>query len=100
MDIYGLIGNPLGHSFSASFFAEKFSREGIDARYMNFEIPDVKCLLDVVAEHPGLRGLNVTIPYKQAVMPLLDSLSDGARAIGAVNVIRRSEEHTSELQSR
>lgn len=88
MDIYGLIGNPLGHSFSASFFAEKFSREGIDARYMNFEIPDVKCLLDVVAEHSGLRGLNVTIPYKQAVIPLLDSLSDGARAIGAVNVIR------------
>lgn len=88
MELYGLIGYPLGHSFSAAFFAEKFAREGIDAEYHNFEIPAIEQLSEVVAAHPTLRGLNVTIPYKQSVMPLLDALSDEARAIGAVNVIR------------
>lgn len=90
MELYGLVGYPLGHSFSAGFFAEKFAREGIDADYLNFEIPEIGRLNDIVAEHPDLRGLNVTIPYKQAVIPLLDTLSDEARAIGAVNVIRVS----------
>lgn len=88
MDLYGLIGHPLGHSFSARFFAEKFSREGIDAEYRNFDIPAAEGLPAIVAAHPALRGLNVTIPHKQAVIPLLDSLSDEAREIGAVNVIR------------
>ena len=92
-DCYGLVGYPLGHSFSASFFAEKFKTEGIDARYDNYEMPTVAGLRQLVDENTHLRGLNVTIPHKQAVMPLLDSLSDEARAIGAVNVIRicRSE---------
>ena len=86
--LYGLIGFPLGHSFSRGFFTEKFAREGIDAEYLNFEIPDASMLLDVIRENPGLRGLNVTLPHKQAVIPLLDELSDEAREIGAVNVIR------------
>ena len=85
---YGLIGFPLGHSFSKGFFTEKFAREGIDAQYLNFEIPDATMLLDVLRENPELRGLNVTLPHKQAVIPLLDELSDEAREIGAVNVIR------------
>ena len=85
---YGIIGFPLGHSFSRSFFTEKFAREGIDAQYLNFEIPDVTMLKDVLRDNPELRGLNVTLPYKQAVIPLLDELSDEAREIGAVNVIR------------
>ncbi|MBQ7462605.1 MAG: shikimate dehydrogenase [Bacteroidaceae bacterium] len=88
MDKYGIIGYPLGHSFSRGFFTEKFAREGIDAQYLNFEIPDVRMLLDVLRENPELRGLNVTLPHKQAVIPLLDELSDEAREIGAVNVIR------------
>ena len=88
MDKYGIIGFPLGHSFSRGFFTEKFAREGIDAQYLNFEIPDVAMLLDVLRDNPELRGLNVTLPYKQAVIPLLDELSDEAREIGAVNVIR------------
>lgn len=88
MDTYGLIGYPLGHSFSARFFAEKFEREGIDAEYRNFEIPSAEELPAIVATHPVLRGLNVTIPHKQAILPLLHALSDEARAIGAVNVIR------------
>ena len=88
MDKYGIIGYPLGHSFSRGFFTEKFAREQIEAQYMNFEIPNVEMLRDVLNENPELRGLNVTLPYKTAVIPLLDELSDDARNIGAVNVIR------------
>ena len=88
MDKYGIIGFPLGHSFSRGFFTEKFAREGIDAQYLNFEIPDVAMLGDILRENPELKGLNVTLPYKQAVIPLLDELSDEAQEIGAVNVIR------------
>ena len=86
--LYGIIGYPLGHSFSRGFFTEKFAREGIDAQYLNFEIPDAGMLIDVLRDNPELRGLNVTLPHKQAVIPLLDELSDEAREIGAVNVIR------------
>ncbi|MCH5168054.1 MAG: shikimate dehydrogenase [Prevotellaceae bacterium] len=88
MDKYGIIGFPLGHSFSRGFFTEKFTQEGIDAQYLNFEIPDATMLRDVLHHNPELRGLNVTLPHKQAVIPLLDELSDEAREIGAVNVIR------------
>ncbi len=88
MTKYGIIGYPLGHSFSKGFFTEKFARESIDAQYLNFEIPDVAMLPDVLRNNPELRGLNVTLPHKQAVIPLLDELSDEAREIGAVNVIR------------
>ena len=91
MDKYGIIGFPLGHSFSRGFFTEKFAREGIDAQYLNFEIPDATMLLDILRENPELKGLNVTLPHKQAVIPLLDELSDEAREIGAVNVIRVRE---------
>ena len=89
--LFGLIGFPLGHSFSKGFFTEKFAREGIDAQYLNFEIPDASMLIDVLRDNPELRGLNVTLPHKQAVIPLLDELSDEAREIGAVNVIKISQ---------
>ncbi len=85
---YGLIGYPLGHSFSARFFAEKFRAEGIDAEYLNFEMSSVADgLRTLIEQTPTLCGLNVTIPHKQAVIPLLDELSTEAREIGAVNVI-------------
>ena len=88
MEKYGLIGYPLGHSFSRKFFTEKFAREGIEAVYENYEIEQATALLDIVRDNPELRGLNCTIPHKQAILPLMDSLSDEAREIGAVNVIR------------
>ena len=88
MDKYGLIGYPLGHSFSVSFFNEKFANEGINARYINFEIPNIEDLPEILASTPELKGLNVTIPYKQKVISYIDELSPEARAIGAVNVIR------------
>lgn len=88
MDKYGLIGYPLGHSFSISYFNEKFQNEGINAKYINFEIPTIEALPEVLASNPELKGLNVTIPYKEKVISYLDSVSPEARAIGAVNVIR------------
>lgn len=88
MTTYGLIGYPLGHSFSRKFFTEKFEKEGIDAQYLNFEIPSIEEFPEVIRNHPELRGLNVTIPYKQQVMQYLDDISEEAKAIGAVNVVK------------
>ena len=88
MDKYGLIGYPLGHSFSISYFNQRFHDEDIDAVYENFEIPTIDILPEVLSQNPELKGLNVTIPYKEKVIPFLDSISPEARAIGAVNVIR------------
>lgn len=88
MTKYGLIGYPLGHSFSKNYFNEKFINEGIDAEYINFEIPSIENLPEIIALNPELAGLNVTIPYKQRVMTYLDYISPEAREIGAVNVIR------------
>ena len=84
MKCFGLIGHPLGHSFSARYFAEKFAAEGIDARYDNYDLAGI----EEVETLRRLSGFNVTIPYKQAVIPYLDGMSDEARAIGAVNTIR------------
>lgn len=88
MDKYGLIGYPLIHSFSKSFFNEKFENEGIDAQYLNFEIPSINEFPQILDENPELKGLNVTIPYKEKVIPYLDELDKDALAIGAVNVIK------------
>ena len=88
MDKYGLIGYPLGHSFSRDFFNDKFSAENIHAQYQNFEISSIEELPLIIADNPTLMGLNVTIPYKQKVLSYLDDISPEARAIGAVNVVR------------
>ena len=91
MQKYGLIGYPLGHSFSKNFFNQKFESEHIDAQYINFEIPSIKDFKDVLKFNPELHGLNVTIPYKEQVIPYLDDLDEDARLIGAVNVLPRIE---------
>lgn len=85
---YGLIGYPLGHSFSRRFFTDMFARQNIPAEYINFPIPDITLLPDIIAYHPHLRGFNVTIPYKTAVIPLLSDLHPDARRIGAVNTVK------------
>jgi len=85
---YGLIGYPLSHSFSQRYFTEKFRREGItDCSYENFAIPTIDALAGVL-EEPVLRGLNVTVPYKQEVTAFLDNRSDVVTSIGACNCIR------------
>lgn len=89
---YGLIGKKLGHSFSAKYFNEKFEREGIDAHYDLYPLANIDLLPDLIKKHPLLKGLNVTIPYKVEVMKFLDDLSEEARGIGAVNVIKISRE--------
>lgn len=88
MKKYGLIGYPLRHSFSIGYFNEKFRAERIDAEYVNFEMPDITEFTGVIAENPNLAGLNVTIPYKEQVIPYLDELDKDAAQIGAVNVIK------------
>ena len=88
MRLFGLIGYPLMHSFSRSFFSKKFLDEGIDAEYQNFEIPSIEEFPKIISGHADLCGLNVTLPYKQAVIPYLDELGNEAREIGAVNVVR------------
>jgi shikimate dehydrogenase len=87
MEKYGLLGHPLGHSISKTFFNQKFDDEQIDAEYVNFEIPAIKELKNIVKENSNLCGLNVTLPYKTDVIPLLDEIDEDARLIGAVNVI-------------
>ena len=87
MKLYGLLGYPLGHSFSAKYFAEKFAKEGIDATYKNFEFAEVADAVAYLLQQDDLQGFNVTIPHKQAIMPYLNGLSAEAEAIGAVNVV-------------
>lgn len=89
MRLFGLIGFPLGHSFSAGYFTEKFRSEGIaNCEFRNFPIENIGMLPDMLATHPELGGFTVTIPYKQQVMAYLDGLSDEAAAIGAVNCVK------------
>lgn len=95
--LYGLIGYPLGHSFSQDYFNQKFDAEHIDARYVNFEIPEIEDFKRVIDDNPNLGGLNVTIPYKQQVIALLDEMDDEAAEIGAVNVIKFIRRPTGEL---
>jgi shikimate dehydrogenase len=83
---FGLIGKSLAHSFSESFFTEKFQREMIDARYANYELESIEKFPDLIANH-HFSGLNVTIPFKESILPFLDELSPEAEAIGAVNVV-------------
>lgn len=89
MKHFALIGFPLGHSLSASYFAEKFSREGIDAEYSPLAIEQAEEVLPYCSR---LSGFNVTIPHKQAIMPLLAEISEEAQAIGAVNCVKVCED--------
>lgn len=91
---YGLIGRTLGHSFSARYFSEKFLREGLsdECRYDLFELEQIADVEQLIASTPELVGFNVTIPYKQQIIPYLDFLSDEARNIGAVNCVKISPE--------
>ncbi|MDQ6845624.1 MAG: shikimate dehydrogenase [Bacteroidota bacterium] len=89
MKIYGLIGNPLIHSFSQKYFAEKFSNENIkDCSYQNFQTNDLDNEIRKLKTNPSLYGLNVTIPYKSQIIPFLDIVSKECDEIGACNCIK------------
>ena len=96
MPTYALLGYPLSHSFSRKYFTDKFARMGLSEthRYLNFELPTLEEFAERRMAHPDLRGCNVTIPYKQDVMPLLDSVDPVARRIGAVNTIKFTDGKT------
>lgn len=88
MRIFGLIGKKLDHSFSPGYFNKKFRVEGIvDASYRAFPLDEISDFPVLLSSMPNLRGLNVTIPYKEAIIPYLDELDESAEAVGAVNCI-------------
>lgn len=87
--LYGLIGFPLSHSFSKKYFSEKFVKENSnDCEYNLYPIEDINQLPQLITDNPSLCGLNVTIPYKESVIPYLDELDETAKAVGAVNCIK------------
>jgi len=88
MKLFGIIGYPLSHSFSSRFFMEKFNNLKIDAQYINFPIESISLFPELLKSHPDLVGLNVTMPYKEQIIPFLDTLSAEAEKTGAVNVVK------------
>ncbi len=87
--IFGLIGSTVSHSFSKSYFDEKFFRDGLrDYRYELFPLEKIQDIQTLIKENEGLCGLNVTLPYKEQVLKYLDEIDSAAQKIGAVNVIR------------
>jgi len=89
LNVFGLIGYPLSHSFSKKYFSQKFEKEGItDATYELFSLGQIEELPPLIARYANLKGLNVTIPYKQAVFPFLNEIDAEAEAVGAVNTIK------------
>lgn len=88
MKEYGLIGFPLGHSYSEKYFTKKFMRESIDSQYRLYPLSDISELEQLLALHPEMAGFNVTIPYKQQIINYLDQLDGEAIEIGAVNVVK------------
>lgn len=90
MTKYGLIGQTLGHSFSRGYFTKKFEQLGLENyQYDNYEFANIQDLADVLRDEPDLRGFNVTIPYKEQILPFLSETSAAAAKIGAVNVVVR-----------
>jgi shikimate dehydrogenase len=87
--LYGLVGKNIAYSFSRNYFAEKFAADNItDSMYVNFDIDTIAEFAKIIRKNPNLKGLNVTIPYKEKIIPFLDDLSGTAREIGAVNTIK------------
>lgn len=91
MPKFGLIGKNIGYSSSRTFFTEKFKQENLPYSYENFDIPAIEAFPKIVSETKDLKGLNVTIPYKETIIPYLDFLDEAAKEIGAVNTIKISE---------
>ncbi len=89
---YGLIGTNIGYSFSKTFFSIKFEREKRKDSYHNFDITKIDQLPEILKNNPDIKGLNVTIPFKESVIPFLNKLDKEAKEIGAVNTIKINKE--------
>ncbi|WP_179346355.1 shikimate dehydrogenase family protein [Winogradskyella ursingii] len=90
---FGLVGKDISYSFSRGYFAEKFKIEKLPHTYENFDLQSIEELIPIIKSTSNLKGLNVTIPFKEAVIPLLDGLNKKANAIGAVNTIKITDEN-------
>ena len=88
MNTYGLLGYPLGHSFSKRYFLNKFKTEGINATFANFELADAASILEIIKAQPDLKGFAITIPHKQSIISFLNSQSPAIASIGAVNCVK------------
>ena len=88
MTTFGLIGKEIDYSFSRAYFNGKFSREGLKCRYVNFDLNDINACGDLLKQKSDIGGFNVTIPYKETIIPFLDGLSEEAKEIGAVNTLK------------
>lgn len=87
---FGLIGKNIGYSFSKKFFTEKFKNEAFPHSYENFDIDSIALFPEIISKNEALKGLNVTIPYKEEILPFLDDLDSEAKQIGAINTIKVS----------
>ena len=86
---FGLLGRNINYSFSKGYFTDKFNNENFEGcTYENFDIQEIDAFIEIIKNTPDLKGLNVTIPYKEAIIPFLDKLSKKAALIGAVNTIK------------
>lgn len=94
MSKFGLIGKNIDYSFSRKYFSEKFERENLQHSYQNFDIDNIDQLDHIISTNPDLKGLNVTIPYKEEIIPFLHNLDKNAALIGAVNTIAISSDKT------
>ena len=90
--IYCLIGKKLGHSFSKDYFTKKFSQLNLDYSYQNIEIQNIEDIIPYIKEHKNLKGFNVTVPYKEEILPFLDETDITAKEVGAVNTVKIYED--------
>ena len=89
MTLFGLVGKNIGYSFSKNYFTEKFQNLGLkEYFYQNFDLETIDTLPEIIAKNPDLQGFNVTIPYKEKIIQYLDAIDDEAQKIGAVNVVK------------
>ena len=86
--MYGLLGKSLGHSFSKDYFTKKFSQLNLDYSYQNIEIQNIEDIIPYIKEHKNLKGFNVTVPYKEEILPFLDEIDITAKEVGAVNTVK------------
>ena len=86
--IYGLLGKKLGHSFSKAYFTEKFMLNNLNYSYQNIEIENIEDIISYIKEHKNLKGFNVTVPYKEEIIPFLDDIDITAKEVGAVNTVK------------
>lgn len=93
MKTYGLLGKNISYSFSKNYFGEKFEKEQLDNKYINFDLPTISEFENII-KNPDIKGINVTIPYKQQVLQYLDEIDNVAKEIGAVNVIKINKNGT------